>query len=110
MTLTAEQGEIQALARDFAEQESRPHAPAWDEARGLDRAICATRAEVGFLGMGVPEEHGGLDLDPVTYLLVLEELARADAAVALSVGVHNGLVASLIARHGTDEQKRALLP
>ncbi len=110
MTLTAEQRAVQTLARDFAEGEIRPYAAAWDEARALDPAIFTKLAEVGFLGMSVPEDYGGLDLDPVTYLLVLEELARADAAVALSVAVHNGLVASLLARHGSDAQKRALLP
>lgn len=110
MTLTAEQLEIQALARAFAEGEIAPRAAGWDQARALEPGIFAQLAEVGFLGMCVPEAHGGLDLDPVTYLLVIEELARADAAVALSVQVHNGLVASLLARHGTDEQEEALLP
>src|SRR5207249_2468556 len=65
---------------------------------------------LGFLGMTVPEEHGGLGLDPLSYLVILEELAWGDAAVALAVAVHNGLVASTLAQHGTVEQKRALLP
>ena len=110
MTLTGEQLEIQALARGFAEKDIRPHAAGWDEARALDDGVFGKLAELGFLGMTVPEEYGGLDLDPLTYLLVLEELAWGDAAVALSVAIHNGLVASLLVRHGTAEQKRALLP
>ena len=110
MTLTAEQLEIQALAREFAEKELRPHAPEWDQARALDDGVFAKLAEVGFLGMTIPEEHGGLGLDPLTYLLVLEELAWGDAAVALSVAVHNGLVAATLVRHGTPDQKRDLLP
>jgi alkylation response protein AidB-like acyl-CoA dehydrogenase len=76
----------------------------------VDDGVFARLAEVGFLGMTVPEAHGGLGLDALTYLLVLEELAWGDPAVALSVGVHNGLVAGAIDRHGTDGQKRALLP
>jgi alkylation response protein AidB-like acyl-CoA dehydrogenase len=110
MTLTAEQQEIRALAREFAERELRPHTGAWDQARAVDDGVFAKLAEIGFLGMTVPEAHGGLGLDPLTYLLVLEELAWGDPAVALSVGVHNGLVAAAIARHGTDAQKGALLP
>ena len=110
MRLAAEQLEIHTLAREFAEREIRPHAARWDEAHALDSDIFGKLAELGFLGMTVPEEHGGLALDPVTYLLVLEELAWGDAAVALSVAVHNGLVASLLERHGSVQQKRDLLP
>jgi alkylation response protein AidB-like acyl-CoA dehydrogenase len=107
---TPEQLEIQALAREFAERELRPHAAAWDQARAVDDGVFAKLAEVGFLGMTVPDAHGGLGLDPLTYLLVLEELAWGDAAVTLSVAIHNGLVAGSIARHGTEEQRAALLP
>jgi alkylation response protein AidB-like acyl-CoA dehydrogenase len=110
MKPTADQLEIQALARAFAERELRPRAAAWDQARAVDDAVFAQLAEVGFLGMTVPEAHGGLGLEPPTYLLVLEELAWGDASVALGVAIHNGLVAGSIARHGTDEQRRALLP
>lgn len=110
MTLTPEQEEIRSLARAFAERELRPRSAGWDRARALDDGVFAQLAELGFLGMSVPEAHGGLGLDPLTYLLVLEELAWGDAAVALAVAAHNGLVAATIARHGTEEQKRALLP
>jgi alkylation response protein AidB-like acyl-CoA dehydrogenase len=108
--LTAEQEEIRALAREFAERELRPRTAAWDQGRALDEDVFGKLAEVGFLGMTVPEAHGGLGLDPLTYVLVLEELAWGDPAAALSVGIHNGLVAAAIARHGTDAQKAALLP
>ncbi len=108
--LTAEQLEIRSLAREFAAGEIRPHTAAWDEARALDDDVFAKLAELGFLGMLVPEAYGGLDLDPVTYLLVLEELAWGDAAVALSVAIQNGPVAGLLVRRGSDEQKQAWLP
>ncbi len=108
--LTAEQVEIQALAREFAESELRPHAAGWDERRELPADVFAKLAELGFLGMLIPEEHGGLDFDLATYLLVLEELARGDASVALAVAVHNGPVATLLAKHASDEQKARWLP
>jgi len=107
---TAEQLEIQALAREFAEAELRPHAPAWDDRRALDEEVFGKLAELGFLGMLVPEEHGGLGFDFATYLLVLEELARGDASTALTVAVQNGPVGTLLARHGSDAQKARWLP
>lgn len=108
--LTQEQLEIRQLARDFAEGEIRPHAARWDESRELDDEIFAKLSELGFMGMLVPEEHGGLDFDLTTYLLVLEELAWGDASVALSVAIHNGPVVDLLLRHGSEEQKREWLP
>ncbi|MDH3272361.1 MAG: acyl-CoA dehydrogenase family protein [Gemmatimonadota bacterium] len=108
--LTDEQKELQALARDFANAELRPKTAEWDERRDLDDEVFEKLAESGFLGMLVPEEHGGLGFDLATYVLVLEELAWGDAAVALSVSIHNGPVAGLIVRYGTQEQKSEWLP
>lgn len=107
---TAEQLEIQASAREFAEMELRPRAAEWDERRALDEEVFGKLAELGFLGMLVAEEHGGLGFDFATYLLVLEELARGDASVALTVAVHNGPVATLLARHASEAQKARWLP
>ena len=108
--LNDEQLELQQLARDFAEAELRPHTAAWDEQRALDDGVFEKLAESGFLGMLIPEEHGGLGFELATYLTVLEELAWGDAAVALSVAIHNGPVVELLLRHGTDEQKLRWLP
>lgn len=110
MTLTAEQQEIRALAREFAEGEIRPHTAAWDEARALDDGIFAALAELGFMGMLVPEAYGGLELDLGTYLLVLEELAWGDPAVGLSVAIHNGPVCRLLLARGDEAQRREHLP
>jgi len=107
---TDEQLELKALAHDFAEAELRPHTAAWDERGALDEDVFGKLAELGFLGMLVPEEHGGLGFDFATYLLVLEELAWGDAAVALSVAIHNGPVAAVVLRHGTAAQKAEWLP
>ncbi len=108
--LTDEQRELRALARDFAEAELRPRTAEWDERRELDDEVFDKLAESGFLGMRVPEAYGGLDFDLATYLLVLEELAWGDAAVALSVAIHNGPVVALVGRYGTDEQRERWLP
>ncbi len=107
---TSDQLEIQALAKEFAEGELRPHTAEWDERRALDEEVFGKLAELGFLGMLVPEEFGGLDFDLATYLLVLEELAWGEAAVALSVAIHNGPVAGLLRSHGTGAQKERWLP
>jgi alkylation response protein AidB-like acyl-CoA dehydrogenase len=108
--LTTEQLEIRALAREFAEGEVRPHSTRWDESRDLDDAVFTKLAELGFMGMRVPERFGGLGLDWTTYLLVLEELSWGDAAVGLSVAVHNGPVTELLLAHGSDAQKERWLP
>jgi alkylation response protein AidB-like acyl-CoA dehydrogenase len=110
LRLTREQLEIRALARDFARGEIRPHAAEWDARRAMDPGILSGLGELGFLGMRVPEEYGGLGLDLVTYLLVLEELAWGDAGVALAVAIHSGPVTSLLLRYGTEEQKARFLP
>jgi hypothetical protein len=110
LRLTEEQLEIRELAREFSRGEIRPHAAAWDARRALDPGIISGLGELGFLGMRIPEEYGGLGLDLQTYLLVLEELAWGDAAVALAVAIHSGPVTSLLLRYGTKEQRARLLP
>jgi alkylation response protein AidB-like acyl-CoA dehydrogenase len=104
MISTPEQLEIQALAREFADGEIRPKSAAWDEARRLDDQVFAKLGELGFLGMLVSEDQGGLGFDLPTYLLVVEELARGDAAVGLSVAIHS-VVCSMVLRHGSSSQK-----
>ena len=110
MTWTQEQLDIQALAHQFAEGELRGTSAEWDSARDLDEAVFDKLAELGFFGMLIPEEYGGLDFDLDTYLLVLEELAWGDASVALSVAIHNGPVGGLLLRYGSDDQKQRWLP
>ena len=108
--LTEEQLEIRTLARDFVRGEIRPRAPEWDARRRLDPQIFSKLGELGFMGMRIPESHGGLGLDLLTYLLVLEELAWGDASVALGVAIHSGPVTFLLQRYGTEEQKDRYLP
>lgn len=108
--LTAEQRQICDLARQFAREEVRPGAARRDaEEDRFDREIVDALGELGFLGMLVPEEYGGLGLDMLTYLCVLEEIAWADASVAISVSVHNSLPTQILLRHGTEAQKERWL-
>jgi len=102
--------EIVALARDFAAREIAPHAAEWDRAKAMPREVLAKLGELGFFGMRVPEEYGGLGLDTLTYLMVLEEFAAADASVSVTLGVHNSLGCGMPLRHGSEAQKKQWLP
>ena len=110
IVLTSEQREIQGLARDFAEGEIVPRAAAWDRDRAFDREVLDKLAELGFLGMLVPPEYGGLGLDVPTYLVALEEIARGDASLALTVAIQNGPIPQILLAHGSDAQKSRWLP
>jgi len=107
--LTEEQREIQRTARDFARAEIAPHSDAWDRAECYDVGIVSKLAELGFLGMLIPEEFDGLGLDTCTYLVALEEIAAVDASVAVLMSVHNSLPTQMILRYGNAEQKERFL-
>jgi alkylation response protein AidB-like acyl-CoA dehydrogenase len=108
--LTEEQKEVQRLARDFAVSEIAPHSEEWDRDAVMDSSILGKLAELGFLGMMVPEEYQGLGLDTVTYLVALEEIAAVDASVAIAMSVHNSLPTQMILRYGSDAQRKEFLP
>ena len=110
LELTEEQAAVRALAADFTDREIAPHAAAWDRAESVDRAIVGKLAEVGFLGLTLPEEYGGSGGDHLAYCLVLEELGRGDSAVRGIVSVSLGLVAKSVNAYGSEEQKRHWLP
>jgi alkylation response protein AidB-like acyl-CoA dehydrogenase len=105
-----EQKEIQALAREFARQEIEPHAAAWDREHHFPRELYAKLAELGLMGTCVPEEYGGAGADFPSYILVLEELSRADAGVGVTVAVHTSAVTLPLLRFGTDEQRSRFVP
>src|SRR5262245_65277987 len=86
--LTADQREIQALTRDLAEAEIVPNAAAWDREHRFPQELFPKLAELGLMGVCVPEEYGGAGADFLSYILVLEELSRADAGVGVTVAVH----------------------
>jgi len=108
--LTAEQREIQALAREFARDEIEPHAAEWDREHGFPPALLERLGEVGLMGVCVPEEHGGGGADFLSYVLVLEELSRADAGVGVTVAVHTSACTLPILTFGTPEQRSAFVP
>ena len=108
--LTAEQREIQALARDFAREEIEPKASQWDRECGFPRALLARLGEVGLLGVCVPDEWGGGGADFLSYILVLEELSRADAGVGVTVAVHTSACTLPIITFGTAEQQAGFVP
>jgi len=109
-TLSDEQQLIRQTARTFCDAEIAPHAADWDRTETIDRGIVTKLAELGFLAAALPEEHGGMGLDLVSYALVVEEIGRADSNVRGIVSVSNGLYGKSVAKWGTEEQKERLLP
>jgi len=103
--LTETQRQIQTLARDFAAEHLAPHSARWDAEGAFPRDVVARLGELGFMGMLVPEEYEGLGLDTLTYLVALEEIAAADAAVAVTLSIHNSIAAGMILAFGSDAQK-----
>jgi alkylation response protein AidB-like acyl-CoA dehydrogenase len=108
--LTPDQREIQALAREFARAEIEPHAAEWDREHRFPAELYPKLAELGLMGVCVPEEYGGAGADFVSYVLVLEELSRADAGVGVTVAVHTSAVTLPILAFGTDEQRSRFVP
>jgi butyryl-CoA dehydrogenase len=108
--LTQDQQEIQGLTRDFARAEIDPHAATWDRDHEFPRGLFGQLAELGLMGTCVPEEYGGAGADFLSYILVLEELSRADAGVGVTVAVHTSAATLPILAFGTDEQKSRFVP
>jgi butyryl-CoA dehydrogenase len=108
--LNDDQREIQALARDFARAEIEPHAAQWDRDHRFPDALLGKLSELGLMGVCVPESYGGAGADFLSYVLVLEELSRADAGVGVTVAVHTSAVTLPILGFGTEEQQRRFVP
>lgn len=101
---------IRQSARDFAETHIRPHVMEWDEAQHFPRELMTALGEQGFLGVLVPHEHGGSGLDYQAYISIIEEIAKVDPSIGLSVAAHNSLCTNHILMFGNEEQKRKYLP
>jgi len=106
---TPEQELLRRSVREFAESELRPHIREWDEAQQFPRDLLSKLADLGLMGIQFPEEFGGAAMSSVDYCICIEELARVDPSVSLTVAAHNGLGAAHIAMFGTDEQKQKYL-
>lgn len=109
-TLSDDQKSARDAAREFAEKRLKPGAQAWDEEEAIPREVYAEAATLGFFGLMVPEEFGGLALDPVAYAAVMEELARGCAPFQICLTVHNSLACGALLHAGTPEQRKKFLP
>jgi alkylation response protein AidB-like acyl-CoA dehydrogenase len=101
---------LRQSVREFCEREVKPHARKWDEEERFPHEIVPKLAELGLLGIRIPEEYGGAGMDTMAYALCVEECARVDGSLALTVASHNGLGTSHILSFGNEEQKRKYLP
>jgi butyryl-CoA dehydrogenase len=108
-TLTDEQQMIQAMARDFAESEVKPIAAEIDREARFPHETVKRMAELGLLGMMVPAQWGGAGVDAVSYVVALEEVAKACASHAVVMAVNNSLYCAPVLEFGTDDQKEKFL-
>ena len=108
--LTDDQVALRATVREVAEGEIAPVAEELDREGRFPYAIVAILGELGLMGMTVPEELGGAGLDTLSYAIAIEELARVDSAVAVTVAAHTGLGTMPIVLYGTPEQRERWVP
>src|SRR5688572_16802392 len=106
LRLTDDQELLRRSVREFAETEIRPYVRAWDEAQEFPADLIPKLAALGLMGIQFPEEYGGAAMSPIDYCICIEELARVDPSVCLSIAAHNGLGTAHIAAFGTEAQKR----
>jgi hypothetical protein len=110
LPLNPDQHAIQEATREFAQAAIAPRADERDEEQAFPTEEIAAAAEIGLLGMTIPEEYGGFPLDAVSIALAYEEVAQASAAVSVILSVHNTLVAQAIAEHGSPTVRATYLP
>jgi alkylation response protein AidB-like acyl-CoA dehydrogenase len=108
--ISEDQSLIRDTVRELCRAQFAPHAERWDREAIVPREAVGTLAEHGFLGMAIPEEWGGVGYDTRTVAIVIEEIARVSAALAIMISVHNSVGAVPVLRFGNDEQKRRFLP
>src|ERR671916_3465681 len=108
--LTDEQGAIRRLVREFADGEVRPVAEELDRSKRFPYEIVEQLGKLGLMGVPHPQEYGGGGADNLSYALVIEELARVDSSVGITVAAHTSLGTWPIVAFGSDEQKREWLP
>jgi len=108
--LTDEQRAVRDLARQVAEERIAPQAAAWDRAHTFPRELFRELGELGLMGVCVPEALGGAGADFLAYVLVIEEIARADAGAGVTLAVHTSAGTLPIVKYGTPEQQERLVP
>ncbi|HYZ90983.1 MAG TPA: acyl-CoA dehydrogenase family protein [Actinomycetota bacterium] len=107
--LAPEHEEFRKVVRAFAESVVLPRAAEFDERAEFPTEILLACGAQGYLGLPIPEEHGGSGADYLSYLVCIEELARVDPSVAITIEAHTSLVCNLLFHFGTEEQKRTWL-
>jgi len=105
-----EQELIAESARNFAEQYIRPHIMEWDETQDFPVDVLKKAGEMGFMGIFIPEEYGGSGLGYHEYVAIIEEIAKVDPSIGLSVAAHNSLCTGHIFYFGNEHQKQKWLP
>jgi len=105
-----DQQHLRKAVREFTEAEIKPHVMEWDEAQHFPTGVFRSLGQLGVLGAVFPEELGGSGYSYVDYAIVMEELARVDPSIALSVAAHVSLCTNHIYTAGTEEQKRRYIP
>lgn len=110
LNFTEEQNLIKDNVRDFAEKHIRPVVMEFDESQEFPMNIMHQLGEMGYLGILVPDEFGGSNLGYIEYALIIEELAKVDPSIALSVAAHNGLCTNHINLFANNSQKKKYLP
>lgn len=108
--LGEEQQMLQEMVRDFSEKELKPRARQVDEEAHLSPEAVRMMADLGLMGMAIPEEYGGTELDTLSIALVIEEIGRVCGSTGLALEAHTSLGSLWIARWGTPEQKERFLP
>ena len=108
--LSDDQHLIRDTVRELCRSEFAPHAERWDRETIVPHEAVSTLAEHGFLGMSIPEEWGGVGYDTRTVALVIEEIAKVSAALAIMISVHNSVGAVPVLKYGNEEQRRRFLP
>jgi alkylation response protein AidB-like acyl-CoA dehydrogenase len=108
--LNPEQLALQQTVRDFCAEKVIPFAATWDREERFPHEVIPALGGLGLLGMLTPERYGGAGLGPLDYVVALEEVARADASLGLTVASHNSLCAGHILLAGTEAQKQTFLP
>ncbi len=108
--LSQEQEAIRSTCREFAEQVVAPQAADWDRRQAFPYPLVAKMAELGLFGLPYPESVGGVGADFISYLLALEEVARADASLAITLEAAVSLGIAPIFNYGSEEQRQRLLP
>ncbi len=109
LALTETHQALKSSLREFFEREAKPHARRWDEEERFPREIIPKLAEMGLLGIRIPESYGGAGMDTLSYALAVEEAARVDGSLALTIASHNGLGTGHILAFGTEAQKQKYL-